>query len=212
MSSIRSNLNSQDTERNRVNLIETDRPIIDFLPFAERVVSRVTRSIGLPQNRKQEFLSSGYIGLTKAQKKVSPSDTEKFKRYAAVAIRSAVVDHLREEGFYPPHTYRKIRRNLDKGAVARPLVSYLGQEVSDLPDKCPDPEESFARRQRARRVRDIVSSLPGDEREVIFTVYFEDRKLKDLACEGSQLPCLSKRHRRALSTLKKRMESASLCA
>jgi RNA polymerase sigma factor (sigma-70 family) len=83
----------------------------------------------LPPNIEiNDLINAGVLGLMDAIEKFEPSRGVKFKTYAELRIRGAMIDSLRELD-WAPRSLRKKSKELSK--VSQKLQQELGREVSD---------------------------------------------------------------------------------
>ncbi len=107
--------------------------IIKYLPLVKEIARRM--SLGLPGHiENDDLISWGVLGLLDALGKFKPEMGSKFKSYAALRIKGAILDELRRFSWAP----RSLMQNIKKVNEAfRTLENRLGreatlQEVSEL--------------------------------------------------------------------------------
>jgi RNA polymerase sigma factor for flagellar operon FliA len=153
------------------------------------------RSASLPRRARER------IAALEAAALVSEGEAE----YSAA--RGTPEDLGRAEKFLANHlsamaTAAAIRITADRGRPTEALDS--------LVDAREDPEQAFARAELLELVRREASELPKDEAEVVRRMYFEGKRLEDVAREhGVSLSWASRLHTRAVARLCKRMKRSA---
>lgn len=104
-----------------------DELIVHHLHLVKWVVGRVAS--GLPNHIKLDDLySSGIAGLIRAVEKYDPEKGGKFTTYAALLIKGAIIDELRELDWVP----RSLHRKANQIALAQDhLQQKLGRDPTD---------------------------------------------------------------------------------
>ncbi len=82
--------------------------ITQFLPMVHRIVRRVVTYLK-PSLSYEDLVSAGTVGLVKAARDYDPSHQAKFKTYAYIRIRGAVLDELRNWSFGSANVNKQIR-------------------------------------------------------------------------------------------------------
>lgn len=89
--------------------VERDRLILEHLPVVERVVGRVASS--LPSSIDRDDLHSvGILGLISAAERFDHSRAVRFKTYAEVRVKGAMIDYLRSMTWAPRSLFRRMRQ------------------------------------------------------------------------------------------------------
>jgi RNA polymerase sigma factor for flagellar operon FliA len=109
------------TPAEREALINETLPLIKHI--AHRVATRLPSNIEL-----QDLINAGVIGLLDAIDKFEPERNVKFKTYAEVRIRGAILDSLRNLD-WAPRSLRKKSRDLEK--TYADLSQRLGRPATD---------------------------------------------------------------------------------
>ena len=115
--------------------------VLEYLPLIQRIAQRI--SSRLPDNVDlNDLINSGVIGLIDAISKFDPSRKIKFKTYAEIRVRGAILDELRALDWVPRSTRarsREIERaviRLENDFGRRPteveLAKALGYSVREL--------------------------------------------------------------------------------
>ena len=76
--------------------VDREKIVMDYLPLVKYVVDRLPVA-SLPQISRDDLISSGVIGLLKAADSFDPSRGIKFKTYAEIRVRGAILDELRAQ-------------------------------------------------------------------------------------------------------------------
>src|SRR5215467_4224372 len=109
------------TESDRDALIHESLPLIKHI--AHRVATRLPANIEM-----RDLINAGVIGLLDAIEKFEPERGVKFKTYAEVRIRGAILDSLRNLD-WAPRSLRKKSKDLEK--VYAELSQKLGRPATD---------------------------------------------------------------------------------
>ena len=88
-----------------------NKQITEFLPMVHKIVRRVVTYLKPPLSF-EDLVSAGTIGLVKAARDYNPSHQAKFKTYAYIRIKGAILDELRDWSFVPANISRQIRKTL----------------------------------------------------------------------------------------------------
>lgn len=89
---------------------ERDALIENHKDFVGTVVGRMVRSMHLPASMFDEFVSAGYLGLVEAAERYNKLHGVAFKAWAAIRIRGAVIDAIRNSSAISGKAYRSLRR------------------------------------------------------------------------------------------------------
>ncbi len=107
--------------RKREELILEHVPLIKY--HAYRIATQLPPNIEI-----NDLINAGVLGLMDAIEKFEPSRGVKFKTYAELRIRGAMLDSLRELD-WAPRSLRKKSKELTR--ASQKLQQELGREVSD---------------------------------------------------------------------------------
>jgi RNA polymerase sigma factor for flagellar operon FliA len=223
----------------RESLEKRNELITEYYDYVEQVVSKVMRSMRLPTSLKEEFISAGTLGLIEAAGRYIPDRGLKFKTFAFLRIRGAIIDHIRTACDLSGYAYRRFRvleiaqqmredqldgrpitqaANLAAAAhgeeyIEKVAVAFLiagdaeeDEALSPEQDKI-DPEKQLALKQKFKKIRDLIATLPEKERLIIEQHYFQDRRLVEVADQFSGLSksWVSRLHDRALLLLREKI-------
>ncbi len=109
------------------NNAERDGLILEHLPQIKYIAQRI--STKLPSHVElNDLVSAGILGLLDAIEKFDPNRGVKFKTYAELRIKGAILDSLRNLD-WAPRSLRKKSKDLER--VYRELEQRLGRPASD---------------------------------------------------------------------------------
>src|SRR5438067_4319379 len=129
---------------------ERDALINETLPLIKHIAHRV--AIRLPANVEiRDLINAGVLGLLDAIEKFEPERNVKFKTYAEVRIRGAILDSLRNLD-WAPRSLRKKSKDLEK------TYSDLGQKLGR---PATDEEVSEAMGEKIDDFHALVDQLHG---------------------------------------------------
>jgi RNA polymerase sigma factor for flagellar operon FliA len=107
--------------------IERDDLINESLPLIDHIARQV--AVRLPPSVEvQDLVNAGVIGLLDAVDKFEPERGVKFKTYAELRVRGAILDSLRELD-WAPRSLRKKSKDLQK--IYHDLEQNLGRPATD---------------------------------------------------------------------------------
>src|SRR5438552_4180562 len=123
------------TPAERDNLINETLPLIKHI--AHRVATRLPANIEM-----RDLINAGVIGLLDAIEKFEPERNVKFKTYAEVRIRSAILDSLRNLDWAPrslrkkskdlEKTYADLSQKLGRPATDEEVSEAMGEDIEDF--------------------------------------------------------------------------------
>ncbi len=117
---------------------ERDQLILEHLPQIKYIAQRI--STKLPSHVElNDLISAGVLGLLDAIEKFDPLRGVKFKTYAELRIKGAILDSLRNLD-WAPRSLRKKSKDLEK--VYRELEQRLGRPANDK-EVCDEMEISL---------------------------------------------------------------------
>ncbi len=106
---------------------ERDELILEHLPQIKYIAQRI--STKLPSHVElNDLVSAGILGLLDAIEKFDPNRGVKFKTYAELRIKGAILDSLRNLD-WAPRSLRKKSKDLER--VYRELEQQLGRPATD---------------------------------------------------------------------------------
>jgi RNA polymerase sigma factor FliA len=120
---------------------ERDALINETLPLIKHIAHRVATR--LPSNIElQDLINAGVLGLLDAIDKFEPERNVKFKTYAEVRIRGAILDSLRNLDWAPrslrkksrdlERTYAELSQKLGRPATDEEMCEAMGEDLEDF--------------------------------------------------------------------------------
>ena len=106
---------------------ERDQVILEHLPQIKYIAQRIAAKLP-PQVELGDLVSAGVLGLLDALDKFDPSREVKFKTYAELRIKGAILDSLRSLD-WAPRSLRKKSKDLEK--IYKELEQKHGRPASD---------------------------------------------------------------------------------
>jgi len=123
------------TESNRNALINETLPLIKHI--AHRVSTRLPANVEI-----RDLINAGVLGLLDAIEKFEPERGVKFKTYAEVRIRGAILDSLRNLDWAPrslrkkskdlERTYADLTQKLGRAATDEEVSEAMGENIEDF--------------------------------------------------------------------------------
>jgi len=86
-----------------------DKLVEEYYGYVDVVVSRLIRSMNLPVQLKDDFVSAGLFGLIDAAGRFKPERGQNFKTFAFLRIRGAVIDYIRTACDLSGYAYRRLK-------------------------------------------------------------------------------------------------------
>src|SRR5207253_4087960 len=120
---------------------EKDALINETLPLIKHIAHRVATR--LPSNiEMRDLINAGVLGLLDAVEKFEPERNVKFKTYAEVRIRGAILDSLRNLDWAPrslrkrskdlERTYTDLSQKLGRPATDEELSEAMGEDLENF--------------------------------------------------------------------------------
>ena len=123
------------TESERNALIDESLPLIKHI--AHRVATRLPSNVEM-----RDLINAGVLGLLDAIEKFEPERNVKFKTYAEVRIRGAILDSLRNLDWAPrslrkkskdlEKTYAELTQKLGRAATDEEVSEAMGEKIEDF--------------------------------------------------------------------------------
>lgn len=85
-----------------------DEQIAELLPMVHKIARQVVTYLKPPLSF-EDMISAGTVGLVRAARDFDPSHHTKFKTYAYIRIKGAILDELRGWSFMPANLRKRIR-------------------------------------------------------------------------------------------------------
>jgi len=103
---------SPNSKPESISVIPTgdrDALVEEYYDYVSTVVHGLMRTMQLPGAMREEFVSAGLFGLVEAAGRFNPERGERFKTFAFLRIRGAVIDYVRSTCELSPRAYRRLR-------------------------------------------------------------------------------------------------------
>jgi RNA polymerase sigma factor for flagellar operon FliA len=124
-----------------MNAVEREALITETLPLIKHIAHRVATR--LPANiEMRDLINAGVLGLLDAVDKFEPARNVKFKTYAEVRIRGAILDSLRNLDWAPrslrkkskdlERTYAELSQKLGRPATDEEVSEAMGENIEDF--------------------------------------------------------------------------------
>jgi RNA polymerase sigma factor for flagellar operon FliA len=124
-----------------MNAVEREALITETLPLIKHIAHRVATR--LPANiEMRDLINAGVLGLLDAVDKFEPERNVKFKTYAEVRIRGAILDSLRNLDWAPrslrkkskdlERTYAELSQKLGRPATDEEVSEAMGENIEDF--------------------------------------------------------------------------------
>jgi RNA polymerase sigma factor for flagellar operon FliA len=121
-------LYNQIVESNaKEDFTKRDRLIMEHAPLVKYIAHRIAMRLP-PQIDIDDLINSGVLGLMDAIEKFDPSKEVKFKTYAEIRIKGAILDELRAMDWIPRSIRKVINRLVD---AYHELEQQLGRPAKD---------------------------------------------------------------------------------
>ena len=101
--------------------------IAEFLPMVHKIVRQVVTYLKPPLSF-EDMVSAGTVGLVRAAHNFDPSHQARFKTYAYIRIKGAILDELRGWSFVPANLNKQIR---DAVQLSRKIAEQTGIAPTD---------------------------------------------------------------------------------
>ena len=138
----------------------SDDEITQFLPMVNSIARKATSYLRPPLSF-EDLVSAGTIGLVKAARDFDAAHGAKFKTYAYIRIRGAILDELRSTSMLPSNLNRQVR-------LAMEMHQRITKETG-----VPPTDEELARR------LDIAT-------EELYSLYENSRSNKFVSLDASE--------------------------
>lgn len=118
-----------------------DRLIMEYAPLVKYIAYRIAMRLP-PQIDIDDLINSGVLGLMDAVEKFDPSREVKFKTYAEIRIKGAILDELRAMDWIPRSirkvinrlvdTYHEMEQQLGRPAKDEEIAGQLGLKMDEF--------------------------------------------------------------------------------
>ncbi len=120
---------------NREQIIKDYVPLVKFV--AHRIASRLPSHVEL-----DDLINSGILGLMDAIEKFEPARNIKFKTYAELRVKGAILDGLRDLDWVPrslrrkkkdiESSYHSLEQQMGRAATDEEVAAHLGMPLEEL--------------------------------------------------------------------------------
>lgn len=104
-----------------------DDLIVAHESFVRRVVLKTVKSLGLPNNLLEEYISAAYLGLVEAAHRYDETVSVPFDRFAYLRVRGAIIDYIREHSPLTGQAYRYAKALEGLESIEEETVSIVRQ-------------------------------------------------------------------------------------
>lgn len=181
-----------------------------------------------------EFISAAMLGLCEAARLYRPEQNNKFAPYAFFRIRGAMYDLVRSSGSIPRSMFCEISslqqeggkvkyrmaKDLSELTSLQTIIEEYGLKLVFGSDEMPEitysrmlnPEEATARSEATHYIRNLVSNLPAERKQVLSHYYYEEKTYREIEplIEGSSKSWICRLHKSALTSLRNTIEANSM--
>ena len=103
---------AEDDSMTKGDFSSKDRLIVEYAPLVRYIANRIAMRLP-PHIDVDDLVNSGILGLIDAIEKFDPSREVKFKTYAEIRIKGAILDELRAMDWIPRSIRKVINRLVD---------------------------------------------------------------------------------------------------
>lgn len=118
-----------------------ERLIMEYAPLVKYIANRVAMRLP-PHIEVADLVNAGILGLIDAVEKFDPSKEVKFKTYAEIRIRGAILDELRSMDWIPRsvrkvinqmmNAYHELEQHLGRPARDEEMAEQLGVQMDEF--------------------------------------------------------------------------------
>ena len=135
----------------------------------------------------EDLIQFGYVGWLEAREKFDPSRKVNFNTFAWYRIRGAIVDGLRDMGFFSRSGFRKFKNNYKiislstidlkfkrkKGCMEVESVDFIPSDNGTFVNKLEDNKKHS-------ELMKAIHNLPLREQKMLNDIYFKEQDLKTI--------------------------------
>lgn len=132
-----------------------NKQIAEFLPMVHKIARQVVTYLKPPLSF-EDLVSAGTVGLVKAAREFDPSRQVKFKTYAYIRIKGAILDELRGWSFVPANLNKRIQ---DALRLSQKILEETGSAPTEeeLSEKLEIPIDELYKTLEIARAQHFVS-------------------------------------------------------
>lgn len=188
----------------REEIMNKDDLILEHLDLPGRVVSAYINRRMFKVNRQviDELTAGGKLGLVQAAFRYDSERNVKFRTYAEVCVRGAVMDAARMLDRVGKHHRARIKAGLANEVDWIHFSKIVLRTLAGAPEL--SPLHALYRTELRETVTQAIDALPGKERLVVSLYYYDELTLKEIGkVLGTNESRACQLHRQALWRLAK---------
>lgn len=187
-----------------------------YLPFVERIARQVWSTLPNGAPDQLDLVANGVFGLLASLERFDPDRKCKFETFAAVRVRGAMLDYLREIDWAPRLVRQKqaAGEEVDVPALLSLHDAKTGRQANNralvevLSDRRTPPASD--RVDRIEFLRAACRGLNTRERLIVIGYYFESRTFAEIGAElGVSESRISQMHSAIVPRLRKQLDRAA---
>jgi len=132
---------AENDSHGKEDFTRRERLIMEYAPLVKYIANRVAMRLP-PHIEVADLVNAGILGLIDAVEKFDPSKEVKFKTYAEIRIRGAILDELRSLDWIPRSirkvinklmgAYHELEQQLGRPARDEEMAEQLGLQMDDF--------------------------------------------------------------------------------
>jgi len=132
---------AENDSHGKEDFTRRERLIMEYAPLVKYIANRVAMRLP-PHIEVADLVNAGILGLIDAVEKFDPSKEVKFKTYAEIRIRGAILDELRSMDWIPRSirkvinklmgAYHELEQQLGRPARDEEMAEQLGLQMDDF--------------------------------------------------------------------------------
>ena len=132
---------AENDPQGKEDFTRRERLIMEYAPLVKYIANRVAMRLP-PHIEVADLVNAGILGLIDAVEKIDPSKEVKFKTYAEIRIRGAILDELRSMDWIPRsvrkvinqmmNAYHELEQHLGRPARDEEMAEQLGVQMDEF--------------------------------------------------------------------------------
>ncbi len=132
---------AENDPQGKEDFTRRERLIMEYAPLVKYIANRVAMRLP-PHIEVADLVNAGILGLIDAVEKFDPSKEVKFKTYAEIRIRGAILDELRSMDWIPRsvrkvinqmmNAYHELEQHLGRPARDEEMAEQLGVQMDEF--------------------------------------------------------------------------------
>jgi RNA polymerase sigma factor for flagellar operon FliA len=132
---------AENDQYGKEDFTRRERLIMEYAPLVKYIANRVAMRLP-PHIEVADLVNAGILGLIDAVEKFDPSKEVKFKTYAEIRIRGAILDELRAMDWIPRsvrkvinqmiNAYHELEQQLGRPARDEEMAEQLGVQMDEF--------------------------------------------------------------------------------